>query len=91
MDEILKGILVEFVNIYFYGGCVYLVKLGELKIDVVFLGVFCCDKFGNVNGFIGKSKCGLLGYVCVDVEYVNKVVLLMEEFVEYLYYLISIV
>ena len=42
-----------------------------------------CDKFGNANGFSGKSKCGSLGYARVDAEYADKVVLLTEEFGEY--------
>lgn len=82
-DEISKGILKEPVNIHSHGGRVHLVKSGELKIDVAFLGVPMCDKFGNANGFSGKSKCGSLGYARIDAEYADKVVLLTEEFGEY--------
>ena len=82
-DEISKGILNEPVNIHSHGSRVHLVKSGELKIDVAFLGVPMCDKFGNANGFSGKSKCGSLGYAKVDAEYADKVVLLTEEFGEY--------
>ena len=70
-DEISKGILNEPVNIHSHGGRVHLVKSGELKIDVAFLGVPMCD------------KCGSLGYAKVDAEYADKVVLLTEEFGEY--------
>ncbi|MGV8644173.1 citrate lyase subunit alpha, partial [Pseudomonas aeruginosa] len=59
-----------------HGGRVHLVKSRELKIDVAFLGVPCCDTFGNANGFTGKSKCGSLGDARVDAEYADKVVLL---------------
>lgn len=82
-DEISKGLLKEPVNIHSHGGRVHLVKSGELKIDVAFLGVPMCDKFGNANGFSGKSKCGSLGYARIDAEYADKVVLLTEEFGEY--------
>ena len=57
-EQISRGLLDEPVNIHSHGGRVHLVKSGELKIDVAFLGVPCCDKFGNANGFSGKSKCG---------------------------------
>ncbi|OOR99286.1 citrate lyase subunit alpha [Haemophilus paracuniculus] len=82
-DEISKGILAEPVNIHSHGGRVHLVKSGELKIDVAFLGVPACDEFGNANGYSGKSKCGSLGYAKVDAEFADKVVLLTEELVAY--------
>ena len=82
-EQISRGLLDEPVNIHSHGGRVHLVKSGELKIDVAFLGVPCCDKFGNANGFSGKSKCGSLGYARVDAEYADKVVLLTAEFADY--------
>lgn len=89
-DEISKGLLEEPVNIHSHGGRVHLVTSGELKIDVAFLGVPCCDMFGNANGFSGKSKCGSLGYARIDAEYANKVVLLTEEIGPYPHNPISI-
>lgn len=89
-DEISRGLMQEPVNIHSHGGRVHLVKSGEIKIDVAFLGVPCCDKFGNANGFSGKSKCGSLGYAQIDAEYADKVVLLTEEFAEYPHNPISI-
>ncbi|WP_386695679.1 citrate lyase subunit alpha [Lonepinella sp. MS14435] len=89
-DEISNGLLAEPVNIHSHGGRVHLVKSGELKIDVAFLGVPCCDSFGNANGFTGNSKCGSLGYAQVDAEFANKVVLLTEQFAEYPHHPISI-
>ncbi|WP_429945761.1 citrate lyase subunit alpha [Bibersteinia trehalosi] len=75
--------LAETVNIHSHGGRAHLVRTGEIKIDVAFLGVPCCDKFGNANGFSGESKCGSLGYAKVDAEYADKVVLLTEQFAPY--------
>ncbi|TDQ59405.1 citrate lyase subunit alpha/citrate CoA-transferase [Mesocricetibacter intestinalis] len=77
-DEISAGLLQEPVNIHSHGGRVHLIKSGELKIDVAFLGVPCCDPFGNANGYGGKNNCGSLGYARVDAEYADKVVLLTE-------------
>ncbi|MGX2966876.1 citrate lyase subunit alpha [Ursidibacter sp. B-7004-1] len=82
-EEISRGLMDEPVNIHSHGGRVHLVKSGELKIDVAFLGVPACDEFGNANGYSGKSKCGSLGYAKVDAEFANKVVLLTEELVAY--------
>lgn len=58
---------------------------------MVFIGVFCCDEFGNVNGFKGKFNCGLFGYVKVDVEYVEKVVMLIEVIVGFLNFFVLII
>ena len=54
-----------------------------MKIDVAFLGVSCCDEFGNANGSHGKLSCGSLGYAKVDAEYARKVVLLTPEIVPF--------
>lgn len=82
-DEISKGLMDEPVNIHSHGGRVHLVKSGEINIDVAFLGVPCCDEFGNANSFSGNSKCGSLGYAKVDAEFAKKVVLLTEQLVPY--------
>lgn len=89
-EQISRGLLKEPVNIHSHGGRVYLVQSGEINIDVAFLGVPCCDSFGNANGFSGKSKCGSLGYAKVDAEYAKKVVLLTEELADYPHHPISI-
>lgn len=68
----------------------HLVKSGELSIDIAFLGVPCCDEFGNANGFSGKSRCGSLGYAKVDADAAKCVVLLTEEWVGYPNYPASI-
>ena len=77
-DAISAGILKEPVQIHSHGGRVHLVKTGELKIDVAFLGVPVCDPFGNANGQHGQSICGSLGYAMTDAQYADKVVLLTE-------------
>lgn len=78
------------VQIHSHGGRVKLIQSGELNIDVAFLGVPCCDEFGNANGFSGKSRCGSLGYAQVDAQYAKCVVLLTEEWVEFPNYPASI-
>lgn len=77
-EEISRGLLAEPVQIHSHGGRVQLIKSGELKIDVAFLGVPSCDPFGNANGYTGKACCGSLGYAKVDAENARQVVLLTE-------------
>lgn len=37
------------VQIHSHGGRAHLVQTGELNIDVAFLGVPCCDEYGNAT------------------------------------------
>ena len=50
---------------------------------MAFLGVSCCDEFGNANGSRGKLSCGSLGYAKVDAQYARTVVLLTPEIVPF--------
>lgn len=79
-EAISSGIMDEPVNIHSHGGRVHLLKMGEIKIDIAFLGVPQCDNFGNATG---RGFCGSLGYAKTDVQYANKVVLLTEEIAEF--------
>jgi citrate lyase subunit alpha / citrate CoA-transferase len=78
-DAVSRGVLQHPVQIHSHGGRVNLLQTGELKIDVAFLGVSCCDEFGNASGSQGKLICGALGYAKVDAQYARTVVLLTEE------------
>jgi citrate lyase subunit alpha/citrate CoA-transferase len=80
-EAVSNGLMKHPVTIHSHGGRVHLLQTGELKIDVAFLGVACCDEFGNANGSHGKLSCGSLGYAKVDAEFARQVVLLTEELV----------
>ncbi|CAG8999659.1 MAG: Citrate lyase alpha chain [Candidatus Celerinatantimonas neptuna] len=82
-DAISNGLMEEPVQIHSHGGRVKLIQDGELNIDVAFLGVPCCDEFGNASGTHGHSNCGSLGYAMVDAQFAHKVVLLSEEIVAF--------
>ncbi|HGS5464461.1 TPA: citrate lyase subunit alpha [Vibrio parahaemolyticus] len=82
-EAISNGLLKEPVHIHSHGGRVHLIKSGELNIDVAFIGVPCCDEFGNANGMNGKSRCGSLGYAKIDAQHARKVVMLTESIVGY--------
>src|SRR5271165_6203874 len=85
-----NGLMKNPAQIHSHGGRVHLIQSGELKIDVAFLGVSCCDEFGNANGSHGKLSCGSLGYARVDAEYARCVVLLTPELVPFPNYPASI-
>jgi citrate lyase subunit alpha/citrate CoA-transferase len=82
-EAVSNGLLTTPVQIHSHGGRVHLIQSGELQIDVAFLGVSCCDEFGNANGSNGKLACGSLGYAKVDAQYARKVVLLTPEIVPF--------
>ena len=89
-EAISNGLLEVPVQIHSHGGRVHLIQTGELKIDVAFLGVSCCDEFGNANGSRGKLSCGSLGYAKVDAQHARQVVLLTPEIVPFPNYPASI-
>lgn len=89
-EAVSNGLLTTPVQIHSHGGRVHLIQSGELQIDVAFLGVSCCDEFGNANGSNGKLACGSLGYAKVDAQYAGKVVLLTPEIVPFPNYPASI-
>ena len=78
-EAVSNGVLKKPVQIHSHGGRVNLLQTGVLKIDVAFLGVSCCDEFGNANGSQGKLICGSLGYAKVDAQFARTVVLLTED------------
>lgn len=82
-EAISKGLMDKPVQIHSHGGRVHLIQSGELSIDVAFLGVPICDKFGNANGHSGRSRCGSLGYAMIDAMYAKYVVVLTEALEEY--------
>ena len=82
-EAVSNGLMERPVQIHSHGGRVHLLQTGELKIDVSFLGVSCCDEFGNANGSRGKLNCGSLGYAKVDAQFARQVVLLTEEVVDF--------
>jgi len=82
-EAVSNGLMQRPVQIHSHGGRVHLLQTGELKIDVAFLGVACCDEFGNANASNGKLNCGSLGYAKVDAEFARQVVLLTDQIVEF--------
>ena len=66
-----------------HGGRARSIESGERKIDVAFIGASCCDNMGNMNGCLGKSAFGSMGYARVDARYARKVVAITDNLVPY--------
>jgi citrate lyase subunit alpha/citrate CoA-transferase len=64
--------------------------IGELRVDVAFLGVPACDEFGNADGTTGAARCGSLGFAMVDAARARCVVLVTEDLVSFPHALASI-
>lgn len=84
------GILETPVIFRTHGGRARAIKSGEVVIDVAFVAASCCDNMGNMNGQIGKSAFGAMGYSRVDARYAKKVVAVTDNIVPYPAYPISI-
>lgn len=73
-----------------HGGRARSIECGERKIDVAFIGAPCCDNMGNMNGCLGKSAFGSMGYAKVDARFAKKVVAITDHLVPYPAHPISI-
>ena len=65
-----------------HGGRARAIESGEIKIDVAFMGVPTCDRFGNATGQLGKSACGSLGYAILDSRFAEQVVLVTDNLID---------
>ncbi|MCL2322017.1 MAG: citrate lyase subunit alpha [Oscillospiraceae bacterium] len=75
----LKGLLV----MQSHGGRPRAVESGEIKIDIAFIAAPSSDDKGNINGVLGKSSCGTIGYAFSDAEYAKCVVIITDNLVPY--------
>ena len=86
-EAVSRGIMDEPVVFRSHGGRGSAIALGELKIDVAFLGASACDELGNACGVPrsenAKSICGSLGYALPDARYAAHVVVLTDDLVAY--------
>ena len=81
-EAISRGIMDTPVTIRSHGGRARAIESGEVQIDVAFLGIPCCDEYGNSNGYMGPSACGTLGYAMTDAKYADNVVLITDNLVK---------
>ena len=82
-DAVLEGLMENPVILRTHGARPRAIEAGELKIDVAFIGAPCCDNMGNMNGCLGKSAFGSMGYAMVDARYAKKVIAITDGLVPY--------
>ena len=66
-----------------HGSRVRAIEMGEVHIDVAFIGASTSDEYGNARGKGGKSDCGGLSYSAVDAKYADKVVIITDCLVDF--------
>ena len=66
-----------------HGARVRAIEMGEVHIDIAFIGAPTSDEMGNACGTGGKSDCGVLSYSMVDARYADKVVVITDTLVDY--------
>ena len=78
-----NGIMENPVVIRSHGGRARAIEMGDIHIDVAFLGAPSADEYGNSNGTHGKANCGSLGYARLDAQFADKVVIITDNLVPY--------
>ena len=66
-----------------HGGRYQAVQDGEVHIDIAVIAAPTADSFGNANGVMGDSACGLLGFALADSQYAEKVVVVTDNLVPF--------
>lgn len=82
-EAISKGYLKKCAVMQTHGGRPRAIESGDLHIDAAFIAAPTADTYGNINGVMGKSACGALGYAVSDAEYADKVVAITDNLVPY--------
>lgn len=78
-----KGALKNPAIMHTHGGRARLIESGDVKIDIAFVAAPSSDEYGNINGLLGKSACGVLGYAYADAEYADVTVAVTDNLVPY--------
>lgn len=81
-EAVSKGKLRNPVFITTHGGRPRSIYEGELEIDIAFVASPSVDKKGAIDGSMGKSACGSLGYAVADAMCAKKVVAITDNFVD---------
>ncbi len=66
-----------------HGGRYQAVQDGEVHIDIAVIAAPAADPFGNANGLVGPSACGLLGFALADSQYADKVIIVTDNLVPF--------
>lgn len=66
-----------------HGGRPRALMCGDVHIDVAFIAAPCCDPYGNMNGRMGKSACGSMGYAFTDAQFADCVIAVTDNLAPY--------
>ena len=77
-----EGKLKNPVYITTHGGRPRAIYEGELEIDIAFVASPSVDKKGAMDGSVGKSACGSLGYAVADCMCAKKVVAITDNLID---------
>ncbi len=66
-----------------HGGRYQAIQDGEVHIDIAVIAAPTADAFGNANGVMGPSACGLLGFALADSQYADKVIIVTDHLVPF--------
>lgn len=66
-----------------HGGRYQAIQDGEVHIDIAVIAAPAADAFGNANGVMGPSACGLLGFALADSQYADKVIIVTDHLVPF--------
>lgn len=82
-DAVIDGLMDNPIILRPHGSRPRAIEMGELTIDVAFIGASAADEYGNATGQIGQNACGALGYSFIDATSAGKVVVITDNLVEY--------
>jgi citrate lyase subunit alpha/citrate CoA-transferase len=78
-----KGELKCPITVRSHGGRARSIVTGEVPIDVAVIAAPCCDEYGNMNGILGPSAFGSLGYAFTDALHARTVIAVSDHIVPY--------
>ena len=82
-DGVLEGCMENPVILRSHGARPRAIEMGELSIDVAFIGASAADDYGNCTGQIGPNACGSLGYAMIDAYTAKHVIVVTDNLVDY--------
>jgi len=71
------------ITVRSHGGRARSIVTGEVPIDVAIIAAPCCDEQGNMNGVLGPSAFGSLGYAFSDALHARTVIAVSDHIVPF--------
>jgi citrate lyase subunit alpha / citrate CoA-transferase len=71
------------ITVRSHGGRARAIVTGQVPVDVAVIAAPCCDEQGNMNGVLGPSAFGSLGYAFTDALHARTVIAVTDHLVPY--------